>query len=127
MVEHHERERPAAQQHIGTPGPARGIARSHHTEEGAVEQCPVSRIEGARGIDTSDTLPPAQRRAHQCANQRRGACAEGTDQLREPPARNSAAQRFVEFLESGGEGVSRHRRRGDNLLEPGAELSYLHK
>jgi len=127
MVEHHERERPAAQQDIGTPGPSRRIARPYHAEEGAVEQCPVGRIEGARGIDTCDTLPPAQRRAHQGADQRCRARAEGADQLREPPARNSAAQRFVEFLESGGEGVGRHRRRGDYLFEPGAKLSYLHK
>ncbi len=127
MVEHHERERPAAQQHIGTPGPSRGIVRSHHTEEGAVEQCPVSRIEGARGIDACDTLPPGQHGANQPADQRCRARAEGADQLREPPARNSAAQRFIEFLESGGEGVGRHRRRGDNLFEPGAKLSYLHK
>ena len=126
-VEHHERERPAAQQHIGAPGAARRIAWTHHAKEGAIERRPVGWIEGARGIDAGDTLPPAQRRAYQRANQRRGACAERADELGEPPARNSAAQRFVEFRESGGEGIGRHRWRGDDLFKLGAKLGYLHK
>jgi len=126
-VEHHEHERPAAQQHIGTPSSTRGIARPYHTEECAVERRPVGRIEGARGIDARDTLPPGQCGAHQRANQRRRARAKRTDEFDEPPTRKPATQRLVEFPESGGDSIGRHRWRGDNPIELGAKLGYLHK
>jgi hypothetical protein len=126
-VEHHEGEGAAPQQHIGTPGPACGVARAHHAEEIAIERCPVGGIEGARGIDAGDTLAPGQGGTDQCPHQRRRTRTDRTDELGEPPARNPTAQRLIELVETGGDGIGRHRRWGDDLLESGPKLGYLHK
>lgn len=122
VVEHHQRERAASQQYIGTPGPACRVSRPHHPQEIAVERRPAGRIEGARRIDAGHPLPPPQCRPHQCPHQRRRAGAGWADQFGEPPARQSAPQRFVEFTEPGGKGIGGDRGRRDDLLELGAKL-----
>lgn len=126
MIEYHQRECPAAQQHIGTPGPARRVARAHHAEEGTVERCPVGGIEGARCIDARDSLPARQGGAHQRAHQRRGADPQRADELGEPATRKAPAKRAIERGEAGGKGIGRHRRWGNDLLELGAKLGYVH-
>jgi len=121
-VENHEREGTTAQQHVGAPSTACGIARTHHTEERAIERRPVGGIEGTGCIDARDTLPPGQCCANERANQRRLARAERADEFGESPAREPSAQRVIEFLEAGGEGVGHHQWRSDDLLELGAKL-----
>ena len=121
-IEHHQREGATAKQHVGTPGPARRIARSHYPEEVAVERSPAGGIEGARRIDAGDPLTPAQGSTHQRAHQRRAAGTQRTDQLREPASGKPTPQCLIEFLQPGGKDIGRNRGRCDDLLEPGAKL-----
>jgi hypothetical protein len=121
-IEHHQREGATAQQHVGTPRPARRIARSHYPEEVAVERSPAGGIEGARCIDAGDPLATAQGSTYQRANQRRRAGTQRTDQFGEPTAGKPTPQRLVEFPEPGWEGIGHNRGRCDNLLELGAKL-----
>ena len=63
--------------------------------------------------------PPACAPASRCR-------PEGADEFGEPATRKATAQGAIERGETGGEGIGRHRRWGNDLLELGAELGYLH-
>ena len=126
-IDHQQRERPAPQDHIGAPGRARRIVRTHHPQSlMRAEVRPVARRQRARRIDVRHPLPAPERRLGDPARDGRLAAAPPAraHDLREPAARQPpAGQRGIERREPG-----RHRRPremrgseviGELLLESG--------
>jgi hypothetical protein len=101
-IDDDERERAAAQQHVGAPGGTRGIGGTDHPHALVLaEMCPVARREGACRVDVGHPTRALHSLFDDAAKQCGLAAAACTDDLREPAAREpTPLQRAVELRQS---------------------------
>jgi hypothetical protein len=115
-VQHHELERPAPQQHVGTPGRPPGVGGAHHPEPQLLvaasdhpapapplgQRRPVARRERAPGIHVRHPPAAGHGARHELPEQRGPTTPQPPHHLRQPPPRQPPArQRLVERREAG--------------------------
>lgn len=117
-VEHDEGKGPGAEQEVGAPGRARGLAGPHHPERiapGRIHGHPVARIEGAGGIHPRDRVPTGEGGGGEGAGE--GGLAEsgrGEEFGDTPTGEPAPRQGGIEGRESGREPRGSARRTGDD-------------
>ena len=118
-VEHHQRERPTAQQHIRAPRRARSITRPDHPHPGPLtEMRPVPRREGARRIDVRHPEPFTDRALHDAAHESGFPTAQRADDFGEPPPRHAfTRQHTIELTNTRGQTRSVRFREVENVGE----------
>jgi len=126
-VEHHQAERPAAQQDVGAPGAPVGAVGADHPEPAARPGLsPLARGEGARSVDDGGPSPGFDRRGDQVPDECCPPAAARALDLRQPPAGHATVrQRAIERLDPGRDcgGIAGARRwqDGRQLLAEGGE------
>ena len=120
-VEHDEGEGPAPEQDVGAPCGARRIMGADDPHAVSVSQVhPVACIQGALRIDDGDPAATGDRGLDDGAHEGGLPAPRAPDDLREPPARQSASrQHQVERRDPGGNRGRAGRGRGKQLNEFG--------